>query len=43
MYSIFKRLVMKNKISIDSVPEEFREQIKNELGIIEESVDEWTM
>lgn len=43
MYNIFKRLVMKNKIGIDSVPEEFREQIKTELGITDESADAWAM
>lgn len=43
MYNIFKRLVMKNKIDIESVPEEFREQIKTELGITDESADAWAM
>lgn len=43
MYNIFKRLVMKNKIDIESVPEEFREQIKTELGITDESADSWAM
>lgn len=43
MYNIFKRLVMKNKIGIENVPEEFREQIKTELGITDESADAWEM
>ena len=43
MYAIFKRLVIKNKIGIESVPEEFREQIKKELGITDESADAWEM